>query len=251
MTLLLLFAGVTLGDGLAAAKNGEYEKARQLLASFVNQYPKDPGVAQATLWLARLEPDPLVARDNLYPLITSNYPNSGYADSALFEAASIDYAIGLYQQAATKYKWLLSNYSSSPLYAEVCYWLGLSHLIMGDTNSARARFTQAVSRVSGGLWSELAKKELSGIGQGQGTISSPAEHEGFAVQVGSFTDRDRAQNLLSEYKSKNQPGEIRQAAIAGTTYFRVWLGPFETEQQASSYAQELKSQGKAAMVVKR
>lgn len=249
MTFLLLLAGATLADGLAAVKTGEYEKARQLFAEYVNQRPKDPGVAQATLWLARLEPDPVIARDSLYPRIPSLYPNSPYADSALMEAASINYALGLYQQAATIYKQFLGFYPSSPLIAEANYWLGLCLIILGDTTSARTRFAEVGARSPGSMWAGLAKKELEAMGQV--SVAPASEHEGFAVQVGSFTDRDRAENVLSEYQAKARPGEIRQAAIAGTTYYRVWLGPFGTEQEASSYAQGLKNQGKAAMVVKR
>ena len=244
---LLFLLGASLNDGLAAARAGEYEAGRRHFAAFVSERPNDAGVARATLWLARLEQDPVTARE-LYLRVVVRHANSAYADSALFEAASVDYAFGLYKQATTKLKQLLSLYPSTPLLAETSYWLGICYTILGDNSTAAVHFQKARSRGAGSIWSSLAAKELEGIG---GETATTAAQGGYAVQVGSFTDSSRAEKLLSDYQAKGRSGEIRQAVIAGKVYYRVWLGSFATEQEASAYAESLKSQGKAAMVIKR
>ncbi|TKJ44432.1 hypothetical protein CEE36_01435 [candidate division TA06 bacterium B3_TA06] len=244
---LLFLLGASLNDGLAAARAGEYEGARRHFASFVRERPNDAGVAQATLWLARLESDPGTARE-LYLRVVARHGASPYADSALFEAASIDYAFGLYQQATTKLKQLLSLYPATPLLAETNYWLGVCYMILGDKSTAAVHFHEAQSRGAGSIWSLLAAKELEDIGD---TTTTSATQGGYAVQVGSFIDRSRAERLLSEYRDKGRAGEIRQVTIAGRIYYRLWLGPFATQQEASTYAESLRAQGKAAMVVKR
>ena len=245
---LLFLLGASLNDGLAAARAGEYEAARRHFAAFVSERPNDAGVAQATLWLARLEQDPGTARE-LYLRVVAKHGASPYADSALFEAASVDYAFGLYQQATTKLKQLLSLYPSTNLLAETSYWLGVCYTILGDKSTAAAHFHEARSRGAGSIWAKLAAKELEGIGAE--TNGATTAQGGYAVQVGSFTDPSRAEKLLSQYQAGGRSGEIKQAVVAGRSYYRVWLGPFATEQEASAYAEDLKSQGKAAMVIKR
>lgn len=245
---LLFILGAGLNEGLSAVRAGEYEAARQHFAAFVSERPDDAGVARATLWLARLEPEPVAARD-LYLRVVARHANSAYADSALFEAASVDYAFGLYQQATTKLKQLLSLYPSTPLLAETNYWLGVCYMILGDNSTASVHFHEVRSRGAGSIWSLLAAKELEGIGAE--TNGTTAAEGGYAVQVGSFTDPSRAEKLLGGYQSQGRQGETRQVTVAGKLYYRVWLGPFATEQEASAYAEDLKSQGKAAMVIKR
>jgi len=244
---LLFILGASLDEGLSAARAGEYEAARRHFAAFVSERAGDPGVARATLWLARLEQDPVTARE-LYLRVVARHASSAYADSALFEAASVDYAFGLYKQATTKLKQLLSLYPSTPLLAETSYWLGVCYAILGDQGSARVSFNQAMARAPGSIWAKLAAKEPGAV---QDTTTAPPDQGGYAVQVGSFTDSSRAENLLSEYQAGGRSGEIKQATVAGKSYYRVWLGPFSTEQEASAYAESLKSQGKAAMVIKR
>ena len=250
MIYLLLLLGASLSDGLAAVRTGDYEAARRHFAAFVSERPNDPGVAQATLWLARLESDPGTARD-LYLRVVAKHANSAFADSALFEAASIDYAFGLYQQATTKFKQLLSLYPATPLIAEVNYWLGVCYVILGDNSTAAVHFRQTQSRGAGSIWASLAAKELESVGEGSIPSNGGALTGGYAVQVGSFTDPSRAEKLLAGYKSEGRSGEIRQVTIAGKLYYRVWLGPFATQEEASAYAESLKAQGQAAMVVKR
>ncbi|MBA7612114.1 Cell division coordinator CpoB [subsurface metagenome] len=245
---LLFLLGASLNDGLAAARAGEYEAGRRHFAAFVSERPNDAGVAQATLWLGRLEQDPGTARE-LYLRVVARHGASPYADSALFEAASIDYAFGLYQQATTKLKQLLSLYPATPLLAETNYWLGVCYMILEDKSTAAVHFQKARSRGAGSIWSLLAAKELEGIGAE--TNGTTAAEGGYAVQVGSFTDSSRAEKLLSDYQAGGRSGEIKQATVAGRIYYRLWLGPFATQQEASTYAESLKSQGKAAMVVKR
>lgn len=246
--IIELLLAVTLSDGLAAVNAGDYEKAQKNFAQFVNEHPNDAGLAQATLWLARLEQNPETSR-KIYLQVVDNYRQSPYADSAFLEASSIDYAFGLYQQAATKLKQLLALYPGSPLVPESNYWLGVCYIILGDKTSAEASFKRAKDAGAGSLWGTLAQKELDGLNNS--STSPPQNEGGFSVQVGSFSDRSRAEKLLSDYKTKGRAGEIKEVGVSGSTYYRVWLGPFNTEADARNYAETLKAQGTAAMVVKR
>ncbi len=246
--IIELLLAVTLSEGLVAVNAGDYEKAQKTFAQFISEHPSDAGLAQATLWLARLEQNPETSR-KIYLQVVDSYRQSPYADSAFLEASSIDYAFGLYQQAATKLKQLVVLYPRSPLIPEACYWLGLCYCILGDRTSAESIFKQSRDSGVGSLWGSLAQQELDALNKV--TTPPPLNEGGFAVQVGSFSDRSRAEKLLSDYKTKGRAGEIKEVGVSGSTYYRVWLGPFNTEADARNYAETLKAQGTAAMVVKR
>lgn len=247
---MLLLTAVSLSEGLTAVRAGNYEAAQQTIAAFISANPGHADVAQATLWLARLEQDPETARE-LYLRVVTRHSNTAFADSALYEAGSIDYAFGLYQQAATKWKELLSTYPASPLTVETYYWLGICYKVLGDEGSATSYLKKAEELGRGSLWASLATTELTGSAPDTSTATPPVTGGGYAVQVGSFTDVSRAENLLSTYQSQGRSGEIQEAVVSGRTYYRVRLGPFATSEEASAYAETLKAQGLSAMVVKR
>lgn len=251
MIALLLLFGAGLADGLAAVKAGQYEAAAKTLSAYASANAGDPRAGQANLWLGRLESDPTKAR-NIYLAVVAKYPQTPYADSAMLEVAKIEYALGRYSQASTYLQKLVTVYPRSPLLAETHYWLGMCFNILGNSSTAAAHFQKAKAIAPQSLWATLASREVSGVVTDTSTAETPPPQEGgYAVQAGSFTDRSRAEKLLSEYQAAGRSGEIRRAEVRGKTYYRVWLGPFATNSEAASYAETLKAQGKPALVVKR
>ncbi len=251
MIYLIVLFSINFSDGLSAYQKGEFQKARQLFSSFILANPRNSDVPRATLCLARLETNPIIARDSLYLRVVSVYSGTPYADSALYEAASIDYALAAYQNAASKFKQLLTLYPNTSLLPQTNYWLGICYLILGDKNAARVHFNEAKVRGVGTVWSNFASKEIKAL---PAVSSTPAGNNlagSYAVQVGSFNDKSRAEALLAEYKKSGRSGEIKQVTVAGNVYYRVWLGPFSSDADARAYVKTLKAAGKAAMVVKR
>ncbi|MBN2380112.1 SPOR domain-containing protein [candidate division WOR-3 bacterium] len=246
--IALLLFGAVLADGFAAVKAGSYEEARRILAAQTS----GSEAAQANLWLGRLESDPTRAKV-IYLKVVETYSQTPFADSALLEVAKLEYALGHYSQSATYFQKLANTYPKSPLLAEVHYWLGMCQGIMGNSSTAQEHFQRVKTLAPRSLWATLASREVAGESSADtsSAVPPPPQEGGFAVQVGSFTDRSRAEGLLSEYQAAGRSGEIRQAVINGETYYRVWLGPFATDSEAASYAETLKAQGKAAMVIKR
>ncbi|MBD3286861.1 tetratricopeptide repeat protein [candidate division WOR-3 bacterium] len=255
MILAFLILGAPLSDGLTAARAGNYADARRILASYASG--SDAAAAQANLWLARLESDPSEANET-YLKIVEDFGSTPFADSALLEAAKVEYALGHYNKASTYFEKLLKSYTNSPLLAQTHYWLGMCRGILGNQAEAKSQFAKTQGLAPGSLWASLASRETSILSPAPpdtapadtSTTTTPAAGD-FAVQVGSFTERSRAEDLLSEYKASGQAGEIRQAEVSGKTYYRVWLGPFATNADAAGYAQKLEAQGKQAIVVKR
>ena len=247
--LALLLVGAGLADGLEQVNSGDYTTARKTLTSYVSSSPTDPGVPQAYLWLARLEADPLRA-SQAYLKVIEDYPKTPFADSALMETGKIEYALGRYSRSLPWFARLFQNYPGSPLLAEAAYWLGLCSTITGDRSNARVYFEKAKNLAPQSRWAPLASREIAGVA-GDTSNSVPPGGGDYAVQVGSFTERERAEELLGEYKTQGRSGEVRQAVVSGKTYYRVWLGPFPSSADASAYAESLKERGNDAIVVKR
>jgi len=73
----------------------------------------------------------------------------------------------------------------------------------------------------------------------------------FAVQVGAFASRARAQSLCEALIRDGDAPTVTEAEVGGDTYFRVRLGPYPDRQTAQAAAQRLAGRGHRAVVVER
>ena len=83
--------------------------------------------------------------------------------------------------------------------------------------------------------------------------SSPSARPagGFAVQVGAFASRARAESLREALTLDGDVATITEAEVGGDTFFRVRLGPYPDRQTARAAAQRLAGRGHRAVVVER
>jgi rare lipoprotein A len=102
--------------------------------------------------------------------------------------------------------------------------------------------------------SYAAARVLGAIGRGVipvrvRIIALPARTETgsgrFAVQIGSFTARARAEALRDTV-----PGAtVVESAVAGTTLYRVRLGPYPDRAEAAAAARDLAARGHSTLVL--
>jgi rare lipoprotein A len=86
-----------------------------------------------------------------------------------------------------------------------------------------------------------------------GPASSPgARPPGeFAVQVGAFASRARAESLCDALTRDGDVATVTEAEVGGDTFFRVRLGPYADRQTARASANRLAGRGYRAVVVER
>jgi rare lipoprotein A len=84
-----------------------------------------------------------------------------------------------------------------------------------------------------------------------GPASSPSARpaRGFAVQVGAFASRARAERLREALTLDGDVATITEAEVWGATFFRVRMGPYPDHQTAGAVAQRLAGRGHRAVVV--
>ena len=86
-----------------------------------------------------------------------------------------------------------------------------------------------------------------------GRASSPSARPAgaFAVQVGAFASRARAESLREALTLDGDVATITEAEVWGDTFFRVRMGPYPDLETARAAAQRLAGRGHRAVVVER
>jgi cell division protein FtsN len=64
---------------------------------------------------------------------------------------------------------------------------------------------------------------------------------GFMLQVGSFRERDRAENLQKMITSSGIPASLEPAPVNGQTTYRVKAGPYGKLAEAQEVAREIET----------
>lgn len=73
----------------------------------------------------------------------------------------------------------------------------------------------------------------------------------FAVQVGAFASRARAESLRETLAREGDPASVTEAEVGGDVFYRVRVGPYADRQAARGAAQRLASRGYRSVVVER
>ncbi|MGW8228199.1 MAG: SPOR domain-containing protein [Gammaproteobacteria bacterium] len=78
----------------------------------------------------------------------------------------------------------------------------------------------------------------------QATQTDAATPKAWAVQVGSFTQRENAMRLRDQLRSKKYKAFVEQISSAGKTFYRVRVGPEVSRDKAEALQKELQSKMK-------
>ena len=111
-----------------------------------------------------------------------------------------------------------------------------------------------VTRHEKGAWTDEVFEALASLlGPGSGPMSSPGARPAgeFAVQVGAFAIRARAESLRDALTRDGDVATVTEAEVGGHSFFRVRLGPYPDRQTARAAARRLVSRGHHAVVVER
>ena len=78
----------------------------------------------------------------------------------------------------------------------------------------------------------------------QATQTDATTPKAWAVQVGSFTQRENAMRLRDQLRSKKYKAFVEQISSAGKTFYRVRVGPEVSRDKAEALQKELQSKMK-------
>ena len=192
---------------LKRIENGNADDVRLELTGLKQENPNSPSI----MFLEGVLTENGQKAVLIYQEIVDNYPDSKYADAALYRIYSYYYALGLYESADKKLSQLINNYPYSP-YIKI------------------AKHNQLPSNP------EITRED--DVTQNADSIrtenkSTRTEYK-FTIQAGAFSVQENAENLRKEFENSGLFSEIREKLVAGTTFHIVYVGRFATEEDAES-----------------
>ncbi len=179
--------------------------------------------------------------------------------------------LGDYPQARDRFRRLIKRHSSSPLYWSAYVKLGDAFFLEGLYAKAEAVYEIIAKKDSDTAFKPLIYLRLAQIAAKEGRWDRekdfiralknefPKSEERkyadmlaergyfFTVQVGAFSQKDNAENLVDELKSQFQSYMTKEKA-AGITLYKVRVGKYQTRREAERDHQLLVDKGYPARI---
>jgi tetratricopeptide (TPR) repeat protein len=194
---------------LKQIESGKAEEVRYELTDLKERNPESSSVMFLDGVLTENGQKALV----IYQNIVDRYPDSKYADAALYRIYSYYYALGLYESASKKLTLLINNYPASP-YINI------------------AKQNQLL------ISPDIEKEEDKAIRYGN-EQQTPDEYSGgkykYTIQAGAFSNRENAQSLQDSFEQSGLYAQLKAKQVAGTTFHIVYVGRFVTNDEAESF----------------
>jgi cell division septation protein DedD len=209
---------------VAAVTSGNADDVRRELPGLVTKYPNHPGV----LYLQGLVTREGSEAIRTYQSIVDNFPESEWADDALYRVYQFYYALGLYRTAEIKMKQLAERYPASP-YVKIAATAKTPE--MEAANDRPAAETTAVA--------------IPPAVTAPGTAPVPVMRDTamavrFALQVGAFGLQSNAQTLRERFEASGYTVEMISKVRDTRSLFLVWVGSYGTYEEARTAGQDVK-----------
>ena len=218
------------------ASKGDIERARSILEGWWETDLQDANRhdRQYALWLrGLLTVDPELASLDFRRLAVS-FPGGPYSDDALSRLGLISVANDDLLEASAYFRAILLDYPISPERKIAEEWLNSNQSALEVLELARIPEIQEQV--------QAIQKNTKSLGQA--SSGSPGR---YAIQVGAFSNSQRARDLAKELASKGF--EVRVVGIKGTALSRVRIGRFKERERASTLLHDLREIGQVATLV--
>lgn len=234
-------------------KNGREELYRHL-DSIKQKYPNSP----VPLFLeAFIEEDGEQAVE-IYRRIIQEYPQSQFADLSLLKIAQYYFALGSYVSARQYFDNLIDQFPESALVPEAKYLAARCLIATGYYSSAEEELKQVIKKYSNSPFKSQAKRDLSSLDQlskqeknapqlsNEKTSPVPqrtnhSQNGKYTIQIGAFQDQDNASRVKALYSEQGYLATLELKQLKGKRLYLVWIGEFETEDQAAKFGQVFKN----------
>ncbi len=227
-------------------------------------HQKNPQSPAAVYYRALFEENAEAAAASFQDL-AKRFKNSEYADRALYRLGQYHFARGSYMRARQFFQDLAANYARSPVAAPSQYFAAKAVMISGQFALARQEL-QTVAQNSSGTWmADFAREDLARL-PGTAAVPSevardeaekkseekrksetkPAREEDllYAVQVGAFTEKNKAQEFEKRLKGSGYKTQVHERKESARKYYLVWVGSFSHRDDAWNCADDLKKKYK-------
>lgn len=234
-TILLAQSSNEIKRYLEMVEKGQADSVRPYLPDLVAKYQHDAGV----LYLQARVTTNGIEGVKLYQSIVTNFPQSEWADDALYRIYQYYYAMGLYKTAAQKLHQLKKDYPNSP------YLTVTTDTKHPETDEPKPTFAEELSDTVTMTSSQDVKVTQNSqkdekTASGEEIAVEPSSGK-YTLQVGAFSTSANAEKQKSLLESYNQPIEIKSSVRNGRTLYLVLVGSFQSQEEAKNVGKDLKA----------
>jgi hypothetical protein len=208
LTINIAGQGIDISDYLRKIESGKIEEIKEKLPELKTQYPNDPSV----LFLDGILTENGKSSVSIFSEVVNNYPQSKYADAAVFRIYSYYYAADMFPDAAFWLEKLKKNYSSSP------------YIKIAEKNHLLTHV-------------EIKKSDSKNVNSQDSKLKYK-----YTIQAGAFSNKENANALKKQFVDAGYSSEIKEKTVAGTVFQVVCVGKFTTEEEAKNFLQQINSQ---------
>lgn len=209
--VLLLFSSflysqdIDIVPYLKQIESGEIDAVKEKLPELKIKFPGSPAIMFLDGVLTEDGQQAVV----IYQRIIEKYPNSKYADAAVYRVFSYFYALGFYEAAEKMRNKLNSEYPESP------------YRKLAEANKIPGSDTPTVTK----------PVETPPVVSSQSTSN---EYR-FTIQAGAFSNSVNAVNLKNDFEKAGYVTEVTEKVVGGTVFQVVYVGKFAVRRDAEDF----------------
>jgi cell division septation protein DedD len=181
------------------------------LPDLKNDHPNDPSLLFLEGILTENGQNAVV----IYKEVVNKYPNSKYADAAVYRIYSYYYALGIYQTAKTYLDMLKKNYPNSPYIKIAERKIPTKDEVTSEANVVK---TEPPAKTQDNPKPENKNLDYK-----------------FTIQAGAFSNSENALSLLKKFEDAGFYSEIKKKDVAGASFQVVFIGKFLSEDEAKNF----------------
>lgn len=210
--------------------SGKIDEVRNELPSLEREYPNDAGVKYIDAFTTR---DGAFAAQK-YQQVVDQFPQSVWADAALYRVYQYYYSVGLYKTAETKMAQLQQQYPNSIYVKRDIASSSAPAVVTPQAQQPQQQEEQAQPQ------QEISQPEVKP--ENTSTPIQTAVETPFVVQVGVYSTETSATQQAQKFSTAvGRQAIVFEKSSAGKQVFAVAFDGFENEQAARAYVTELKS----------
>ncbi len=227
-----------LPDIEAAVMNKDYTKARDLASQVLNSSndPSQRAEAHYYFGLAQLRLGQYADARNAFQIVMNAHPSRDIYDKAALGMIEGFYMAGFYTDSLATGEQLLKHSPHSSFLSLIYLKIAGADLKLMRWEKAGEYLNKVINEFPKSPEAPIARQLLE-------------EKQYFAVQVGSFLDRNRAITLTDSLKGGGQYAYIVQTTAAdGEKFYRVRVGQMSSLQDAEDLEKRLAKLGYSTMI---
>lgn len=222
ISFLYGFSNIGLSDIAAAIIQKDFAKAEGLAQEFISRRPSQEELDEALYYwgLSQLNLEKYSASRKKFLQLIKNSPEKELRDKAYLGVIDSYYFQGRYVPAIRHAEKLLKLSPQSESLSLIYLKLARANLKLSNWAKAQDYLQKIINGFPQSLENHLAKQLLE-------------EKQYFAVQLGSFVDRNRAESLMEELQSRGEYTYILETIDhTQKKFYRVRVGQLSTLKEA-------------------